>query len=76
MVVVTGAAVISLARGVGRRAVTVSAVLGFVFLVGAGFNGASFLDFNGDYSSMIMATLFGLAVLSYTVVLFQLPADG
>jgi hypothetical protein len=76
LLVVTGAVVVSLALGVGRRAVTIWAVLGFLFLVGAGFNGASFLDFNEDYSSMIMATLFGLAVLAYGVVLFLLPADG
>lgn len=76
LLVVNGVVLIALARGVGRRAVTVSAVLGFLFVVGAGFNGASFLDFNADYSSMIMATLFGLSVLAYTVILFLLPADG
>jgi hypothetical protein len=76
LLMVNGVVLIALARGVGRRAVTVSAVLGFLFLVGAGFYGASFLDFNDDYSSMIMATLFGLSVLAYTVVLFLLPADA
>jgi uncharacterized membrane protein HdeD (DUF308 family) len=75
LLVTNGVALIALARGVRRRTVTVSAVLGFLFVVGAGFNGASFLDFNTEYSSMIMATLFGLSVLAYTVVLFVLPAD-
>lgn len=65
-----------LARRVGIRSVTVAAALGFLFIVGAGFNGASFLDFQADYSSLIMATLFGLAVLAYAVVLFLLPADA
>jgi hypothetical protein len=67
---------IILARRVGRRAVTVSTVLGFLLVVGAGFNGASFLDFGQDYSSMLMATLFGLSVLAYAVVLFVVPADA
>jgi hypothetical protein len=75
LLVVNGVVLIALARSVGRRAVTVSAVLGFLFVVGAGFNGASFLDFNEDYSSMFMATLFGLTVLAYTVVLYLMPAD-
>lgn len=74
LLVVNGVVLIALARSVGRRAVTVSAILGFLFVLGAGFNGASFLDFNEDYSSMIMATLFGLSVLAYSVVLFLLPA--
>lgn len=76
LLVVNGVVVILLARGVGMRSVTVAAVLGFFFIVGAGFNGASFLDFQADYSSMIMATLFGLAVLAYSVLLFLLPADA
>lgn len=53
----------------GRRRLTVAAMLGFLFIVGAGFNGASFLDFNEDYSSMIMATLFAAALLCYVAIL-------
>jgi hypothetical protein len=75
LLMVNGLVLILLARRVGRRSVTVSTVLGFLLVVGAGFNGASFLDFGQDYSSMLMATLFGLAVLAYTVVLFLLPSD-
>jgi hypothetical protein len=56
-------------RALGRRRLTVMAVLGFLFIVGAGFNGASFLDFNEDFSSMIMATLFAAAVLCYVGIL-------
>ena len=75
LLIVNGGVLIILARRVGRRSVTVSTVLGFLLVVGAGFNGASFLDFRQDYSSMLMATLFGLAMLAYAVVLFLLPAD-
>jgi hypothetical protein len=56
-------------RALGRRRLTVAAVLGFLFIVGAGFNGASFLDFNEDYSSMIMATLFAAALMCYVGIL-------
>lgn len=64
------------ARRLHRRSVTVIAVLGFLFVLGAGFNGASFLDFNEDFSSMIMATLFALAMLCYVSILFILAGDG
>jgi hypothetical protein len=75
LLIANGVVLIILARRVGRRSVTVSTVFGFLLVVGAGFNGASFLDFRQDYSSMLMATLFGLAMLAYAVVLFLLPAD-
>jgi hypothetical protein len=50
-------------------------VLGAGFIIGAGFNGASFLDFNANTSSLIMSLLFALATLSYIVVL-ALEARG
>jgi hypothetical protein len=56
-------------RAVGQRRLTIAAALGFLFIVGAGFNGASFLDFNEDYSSMIMATLFAAALMCYVGIL-------
>ena len=48
-------------------------VAGCAFLIGAGFNGASFLVFGRDLSSLIMAGLFGLSLASYVVALY---ADG
>ena len=57
----------------GRRAGFVwAAVLGALFILGAGFNGASFLNYNEDANSFVMALLFALAVLCY-VVLLALP---
>jgi hypothetical protein len=61
--------VVALAIGTRRRATTVAAVLGAGFIIGAGFNGASFLDFNHDISSLIMSLLFALATLSYIALL-------
>lgn len=54
----------------GRRAGFVwAAVLGALFILGAGFNGASFLNYNEDANSYVMALLFALAVLCYIIIL-------
>ena len=42
-------------------------VLGLLGIVGAGFNGASFLNYGHDFSSLIMSSGFLLAVISYIV---------
>ncbi len=47
-----------------------AAVLGAMFLIGAGFNGASFLVFGKNYSSLLMAGLFALSLASYLAGLF------
>jgi len=70
VVFVVGAAVHAIRAG--RRAVAVWSVLGGLFVIGAGFNGASFLDFNENFSSLIMALLAFAAIGSYTVALFLL----
>ena len=58
----------------GRRAGFVwAAVLGALFILGAGFNGASFLNYNEDANSYVMALLFAAAVLCY-IVLLALPS--
>ncbi|QDP98353.1 hypothetical protein FOE78_22790 [Microlunatus elymi] len=44
-----------------------TAIVGVVAIIGVAFNGASFLDFNYDASSMIMAGLFAVALGSYVV---------
>jgi hypothetical protein len=43
------------ARSLRRRSAPVLAVLGLLVIIGAGFNGASFLDYNEDFSSYLMA---------------------
>jgi hypothetical protein len=58
-------ATIALARRQdGRLALTLS-VLGALAIVGAGFNGVSFLDYGHAFSSMIMAGLWALALACY-----------
>ena len=44
--------------------------LGLFGVLAAGFNGGSFLNYKQDFSSMIMATFFAWAVVSYAVGIF------
>ena len=66
------AAVGTLVQAIGsrRRGIVVSAVLGFIGVLGAGFNGGSFLNYQQDFSSMLMATGFAIAVVAYSVGLY------
>jgi hypothetical protein len=59
---------------IAHRAVSMWSILAAALVIGAGFNGASFLDFNDDVSSLVMALLALGSVACYSVVLFLLPA--
>jgi hypothetical protein len=63
-------------RPLRRRSLTVLAVLGLLLIIGAGFNLASFLNYNEDFSSYLMAVFFALAALCYVLLLDRLHADG
>jgi hypothetical protein len=39
-------------------------------VLGAGFNGGSFLNYHEDFSSMLMATGFAIAVAAYATGLY------
>jgi hypothetical protein len=45
-------------------------VLGALAILGAGFNGASFVDYGQNFSSMIMAGLWALALACYIAGVF------
>ena len=47
------------------------AALGFVGVLGAGFNGGSFLNYHQDFSSMLMAVGFALAMSAYVALLYR-----
>lgn len=57
-----------------QRAVAAWLILGGLLVIGAGFNGASFLDFNKAISSLIMALLAFAALLCYAVGIYLLPS--
>ncbi|HTX63893.1 MAG TPA: hypothetical protein VMD28_09650 [Acidimicrobiales bacterium] len=72
-----GLALVVMAIAVAVRAVSLRragvgfwGVLGGLLVIGAGFNGASFLDFNGNLNSMIMALLALASIGAYAIVLF------
>jgi hypothetical protein len=63
--VVAALAAIALTWRAGSRAARVLAVLGLLLIIGAGFNGASFLNYGNAVSSFIMAALWALATACY-----------
>ena len=72
VLIVAGFVLIAVAASSGHRGVLIASIFGALFILGAAFNGASFLNFDDDLSSMIMAGLFAAALACYVVVLFQL----
>lgn len=50
-----------------KKSWIIVAILGFLFTLAAGFNGGSFLNYNEDFSSMLMSVGFILAMLVYAV---------
>jgi hypothetical protein len=54
----------------GRRGLRAATILGALMILAAGFNGASFLNYGEDFSSMLMATFFALAVIFYATTVF------
>jgi len=54
----------------GGRLIIATAVLGALFIIGAGFNGASFVIYGHDISSLIMSVLWALAVACYLTGLY------
>ena len=58
-------AAIALTRRQASRVTLALSVLGALAIVGAGFNGVSFLNYGHGFSSMIMAGLWALALACY-----------
>ncbi len=61
---------IALTRRQDSRVATITSVLGALAILGAAFNGASFLNYGHAYSSMIMAGLWALALACYIAGVF------
>jgi hypothetical protein len=74
VVLVVGIAVHALRSG--RRAVGGWSALGGLCVIGAGFNGASFLDFAQNINSLIMALLALAAIGCYATALMLLGAPN
>jgi hypothetical protein len=71
LVIVVGAAVL-LVQGIQSRIRSLIIATGFgaFGVLAAGFNGGSFLNYNEDFSSMLMAAGFSVAVAAYVFGLY------
>ncbi len=72
LLVLGSLAALLLSIGSHDRAAVTTTVVGFVCVLGAGFNGGSFLNYGEDFSSMIMASLFAIALGSYAFGVYLL----
>ena len=73
LVVIFGFRLLVMAIRSHHRPTVVTASVGAVAMLGAGFNGGSYLNYHEDFSSMIMASFFAIAVTSYVIGLWALP---
>ena len=71
--VVAALAVAVAASRAGGRSAAITSGLGALAIIGAGFNGASFLNYGQNFSSMIMAALWAVALGSYLTGLYLGP---
>lgn len=63
--IVAALAAVALTWGRGSRAGTTMSIIGALAIIGAGFNGASFLNYGKAFSSLIMAVLWLVALACY-----------
>lgn len=69
-------AAIALTRRQPSRVATSLSVLGALAILGAAFNGVSFLNYGHPFSSMIMAGLWALAMACYLTGMFLAARSG
>ena len=60
----------------GPRSFAVATGVGAFAVLAAGFNGGSFLNYHEDFSSMIMASFFAIAIAAYAAALLVAPASN
>jgi hypothetical protein len=53
-----------------ERGLIAASSIGAVAILGAGFNGGSYLNYHQDFSSMIMASFFAIAVVAFVAGLY------
>jgi hypothetical protein len=71
-VVIVVGAIVLLIQGIQSRirSLIITTSFGVFGVLAAGFNGGSFLNYNEDFSSMLMAAGFSVAVVSYVFGLY------
>ena len=63
-------ALVWLAAVARQRAWIIASVVGLLGVLGAGFNGASFMNYGFDVSSLLMSIFFVIAVCAYAIGLY------
>jgi hypothetical protein len=63
LLILIGVALIGAAVKRRQRVWIVSSIIAVLFIIGAGFNGASFLIYGEDFSSLIMSLAFAIALV-------------
>ena len=58
---------IGLAIASRQRTWIITSIIGWIGIMGAGFNGASFLNYGHDFSSLLMSMGFLVAAISYSI---------
>src|SRR5215471_12504152 len=67
LLLLAAAALLALAIASRWRGPIIAAVVGLLAVLAAGFNGASFLNYDEDVSSMIMSAAFAVAAAPYAL---------
>jgi hypothetical protein len=70
ILVLVGAGLLARAIRSGNRARIIVASVGALAILAAGFNGGSYLNYHEDFSSMLMASFFAIAVVAYAVGIY------
>lgn len=73
LLVILGFRLLVLAIQSRLRPAIITAAIGALGMLGAGFNGGSYLNYHKDFSSMLMASFFAIALTAYVVGLWALP---
>jgi len=60
----------------GPRSFAIATGVGGFAILTAGLNGGSFLNYNEDFSSMIMAAFFAVAIAAYAAAMFVAPSEA
>ena len=60
----------------GPRSLAIATGVGAFSVLAAGFNGGSFLNYNEDFSSMIMAAFFAISIAAYAAALLVAPSGA
>jgi hypothetical protein len=74
LIILVAFALVATAISSRRRMWIVCSTIAVLFTIGAGFNGASFLNYGEDFSSLFMSLGFAIALVSLLVGLYLDPA--